>query len=435
MTRRGKTDRSGRYELLGAIYRGGMGEILLARVRGPQGFARKVVLKGLLPRLTKDEVSRALFEREAKLMAKLEHPNIVRAFDVPIVDDQPYLAMEYVRGRNFHQIIQRAKTKSERVPPILACHVTAQTLRGLHFAHSARNRRGDRLSIVHRDISPGNILLSFYGEVKVTDFGIAKMADSPSVTGPRSIRGKARYVAPEIIRGGEATVASDVYAAGVVLAEALTGEPLWDTRNISATLLSVVNEPREYTLERIFESVPKVPGLSGVLARSLAIDPTDRYPSAIEFAEALDRVINTAGGPITADRIGSYLRRLFADAVDVPEEDRLSTSAVPSDFDTDPSVTPMDPVGLGQESLRVPKRRFGSSPPPAFHDAGVEAHPPSYLSELDPRDTLMDPPIQAHRSLGRRLLEQPPWVLIILGIMVGAATAIAGSLLALLTAS
>lgn len=446
MTHRAKTDASGRYEILGAIYRGGMGEILLAKVRGSQGFARKVVLKGLLPRLVTDEVSRALFSREARLMARLDHPNVVRAFDVPMIEDQPYLAMEYVRGRNFHQVIQRAHTYDERVPPILASHVVAEALRGLHFAHSARNRKGERLNIVHRDVSPGNILLSYYGEVKVTDFGIAKMADSPSVTGPRSIRGKARYTAPEIVGGGEATVSSDVYAAAVVLAEGLIGEPLWEGNNISATLLSIASEPRAQTLERIFSKVPEVPGLGLVLARGLALDPHDRFGSAVAFAEALDEVVLASGGPVTPARLGGYVRRLFSDAVDVPDEERLSTAPTPVDVDTDPTVSPLAPDDVVQGRLTPPGRaaqgRRGSPPPPVFYDVGVEAQPPSYLSELisvpGQTDQESSTPIaEAYKPppSTRRLLDQPPWVLVILGIVIGALTAIAGSLLALLTSS
>ena len=216
MTQRA-TKQLGRYEILGAIHRGGMGEILLVRVRGSQGFSRKLVLKGILPELMDDAISTHLFRREARLMASLEHPNIVQVFDVPEIDDIPYLAMEYVRGRNVHQFIQQCNQAGVRIPLRIAGHIVAELLRGLHYAHRACDESGKHLGIVHRDISPGNILISYFGEVKVTDFGIAKVADTPKLTGPRSIRGKARYTAPETIKAGDCTPLSDIYAAAKLL--------------------------------------------------------------------------------------------------------------------------------------------------------------------------------------------------------------------------
>ncbi len=247
MTLNGSSAGHERYTILGAIHRGGMGEILLARIEGADGFSRKVVLKGLLPALLEDDVSLELFRREARIMARLEHPNIVRVLDFTYVGDTPYLAMEYVRGRNFHQVIQRATMRGHKLPLRIAAHVVADALRGIHYAHHARDEDGRPLEIIHRDISPGNVLLGFFGEVKVTDFGIAKAVGARNLTGPRSIRGKARYAAPEVVRGETASVRSDIYAAGVVFAEAITGEPLWERRAVSQTLIQIVTESREST--------------------------------------------------------------------------------------------------------------------------------------------------------------------------------------------
>ena len=266
-----------RYTILGTIHRGGMGEILLAKVAGEAGFSRKVVLKGMLPKLHDDAVSMAFFRREARLMARLDHPNIVRVSDFPTIDGKPYLAMEYVRGRNFHQVIQRAGLRGGRVPARIAAHILAEALRGLHHAHLARDERGAAMGIIHRDVSPGNILVSFFGEVKVTDFGIAKVANAPKNTAPRSIRGKARYVAPEVVRGEQATVRSDVYSAGVVLAEALLGEALFDRKSVPETLMMVVTEHREKTIERIFQRAEKLSGLRGAMRGAIALDPEDRF--------------------------------------------------------------------------------------------------------------------------------------------------------------
>ncbi|MEE2901585.1 MAG: serine/threonine-protein kinase [Myxococcota bacterium] len=314
----------GRYEVLGSIHRGGMGEILLVRVRGSQGFSRKLVLKGILPELQQDEVSNRLFEREARLMASLEHPNIVQVFDVPEIDGVPYLAMEYIRGRNIHQVIQKAEEMEVELPLRLSAHILAQMLRGLHYAHRATNDAGKHLGIVHRDISPGNILISYFGEVKVTDFGIAKFADTPRITGPRSIRGKARYTAPETIRTGDCTPRSDLYSAGVVLSEMILGRPLFVGENLSETLLQIVSEDRLDLVGRILEDVDDHPKLAFILNRALALSPRDRFADGVSFAEALESFIHLQGGPVTRAELGEFMRKLFPEEHDVPSESNVT---------------------------------------------------------------------------------------------------------------
>ncbi len=322
-------DPTPRYAIIGSIHRGGMGEILLAKVEGPEGFSRKVVLKGLLNRLSEDDVSYRLFMREARLMSRLDHPNIVRVFDLATIKSRPYLAMEYLRGRNFHQVIQRAAVKTQGVPLRIALATVSQALRGLHYAHKIQDDQGDQLGVIHRDVSPGNLLVSFFGEVKVTDFGIAKLADSPRYTSPRSIRGKARYVAPEQVHGENATVLSDIYSAGVVLAEALIGEPLWERSSIPETLLAIVTEDREEVINRILDRYEDVPGLRAALRGSLALNPSDRFGSALQFAEVLEAIADRLGKPVTPVEMGLYIRDLFKDAPDVPRQDGFGASGFP----------------------------------------------------------------------------------------------------------
>lgn len=500
-----------RYTILGAIHRGGMGEILLARVEGADGFAKKIVLKGLLPSLVTDPVSMELFRREARLMARLEHPNIVRVLDFTYVSEQPYLAMEYVRGRNLHQLIQRARERGERLAPRYALHILAEALRGIDHAHRARNEEGQPLGIIHRDVSPGNILLGFFGEVKVTDFGIATAIGARSLTGPRSIRGKARYAAPEVIRGEPATARSDLYAAGVVLAEALTGAPLWERRGVSQTLIQIVSEPRDRTLDRIFETLPEIPGLRSVLRRCLALRPDDRFESAGEAAQAIDLIIKSTG-TVSAHDLGGCVRRLFSDAPDLPQdlcpppgeappsdflaavpEPRITLPSPPPAALEEEEVTPWDravprpstPERHVTGTLRPPHwltgnpRRTGelsrpeglspasgSAPSPEPHTGGrlrpeleiisgdfldelpiqlapetppLAAQPayfeellaaPSHTSREDSGD-VSEPPMERIARIQQRIWMQNPWILIIVGILIGAATAITGSLIAL----
>lgn len=365
----------GRYEILGAIHRGGMGEILLVRVRGSQGFSRKLVLKGILPELMGDAVSTRLFRREVRLMVSFEHLNIVQVFDVLEIKGVPYLAMEYVRGCNVHQLIQKANKEGIKIPLRIAGHIVAELLRGLHYAHRASDESGKHLGIVHRDISSGNILLSYFGEVKVTDFGIAKVADTPKITGPRSIRGKARYTSPETIREGECTPQSDVYAAGVVLSELLIGHPLFGGQNLSQTLLQIVSESRAELLCRIIEDAPDANKVQHILSRALVLSPKDRYRSAIEFADNLDQLCRQEGGPVISSELGKFIRQVFPDAEDMPSESKVSSKT---------------PCGwLGKKNKRKANQRTLSLAPPARPPSAFKTLPPPPPEGKDTEDLLV----------------------------------------------
>jgi eukaryotic-like serine/threonine-protein kinase len=458
----------GRYEILGAIHRGGMGEILLVRVRGSQGFSRKLVLKGVLPELMDDAISTHLFRREARLMASLEHPNIVQVFDVPEIEGVPYLAMEYVRGRNVHQLIQQSSLAGERIPLRIACHIVAELLRGLHYAHRAKDESGKHIGIVHRDISPGNILLSYFGEVKVTDFGIAKVADTPKITGPRSIRGKARYTSPETIRRGECTPLSDVYAAGVVLSEILIGRPLFDGKNLSQTLLQIVSEPRDALLRRIIADGLTPKKLRPLLAKALALEPKQRFRSAIEFADALDELCRAEGGPVTASELGAFIRDIFLDAEDVPQEENLSAKTPCGWRDRAKRKKKTLPSKDTYARRQQTPSRVGSRPPPPppigndTEDLPCLAYPASAvtadgISEIDAvqspvfasylienilaktdEEVAQSPadsgPRRGLSAIEARIWDQPLWLLIAVGLALGAGTAFAGAMLGMLTA-
>ena len=409
-----------------------MGEILLGRLHGAAGFTRKVVLKGLLPELADEPTSVALFRREARLMAQLEHPNIVRVFDVPSLFGKPYLAMEYVRGRNFHQIIRQEVRRRGRVPIRYAAFVVSEALRGLHFAHTAYGPDGEPRAVIHRDISPGNVLVSFLGEVKVTDFGIATVAGTPTEAERRIIRGKARYVAPELIRGKEASVASDLYAAAAVLAEAVTGQPLWQRPNASETFMCIASEPPENTIARIFQALPEQDSLRKLFTRALAPDPADRYPDAAAMADALDEVCTEAGGPVNRAGLADYLRALFTDAPDLPGLEPLD-----DDEDDETHVGEL-PVGALPPAFAAVETNTPVSP---LDPRSFEAEPAFYLSELLPRwdsteEEGSDPlPVRRRSSLAgieQTMSGLPGWVLVIYGIIVGALTALTGSLLALM---
>jgi serine/threonine protein kinase len=440
----------GRYEVLGAIHRGGMGEILLVRARGAEGFSRKLVLKGILPELADDPVSTHLFRREAKLMASLEHPNIVRVFDVPEIKGVPYLAMEYVRGRNVHQLIQASRAAGIKIPLRIAAHIIAEVLRGLHFAHRAKDETGKAIGIVHRDISPGNILLSFFGEVKVTDFGIAKIADTPRITAPRSIRGKARYTAPETIRNGDCTVLSDVYAAAVVLSEMLLGEALFSGENLSQTLLRIISEPRENLIGRVLASTPKSKRLDKILARSLDLSPKARFRSAIDFCDALGELCWEEGGPVTASELGEFMRQVFPDADDAVCETHVS-SKTPCAWMGKFRRTPPPPPPIDvEETGDLPQSAAASSITcdaikesdaiisPVFASLLMEpaanGTDEEVARQIEADADFVPPPRSGMSQIEAKLWAQPVWLLIVVGVSLGALTAVAGAFLGLLTA-
>ncbi|MBK8013578.1 MAG: serine/threonine protein kinase [Deltaproteobacteria bacterium] len=334
------------YTIINTLHRGGMGEILLAKREGPEGFERKVVLKGLRSQDLGDTLAYDLFMREARLMAALDHPNIVRVFDLALIEGWPFLVMEYLCGRNFHQIIQRSVASGQDMPFAIALHVVAQALRGLHYAHTLRDASGHPRCIVHRDVTPGNILVSFFGEVKLTDFGIAKSVNAPKCTAPRSIRGKARYVAPEQVYGEAASVKSDIYSAGVVLAEAIMGGALWDRATIPETLLAIVSEERSRTIGRIFEGREAPNDLVEALKTALALAPERRFDSALEFAELLEAISARSHGRGSHAEMTRFLRTLYRSAPDLPPEQQrerpaaLSLRAIPESpyDDTDPTL-------------------------------------------------------------------------------------------------
>lgn len=311
------------YEILHPLHQGGMGELFLADLHGPRGFRRRVVLKTLLPHLEQDPTLRKLFFREARLMARLHHPHIVQVFDMPTVKGRTYIAMEYVRGRNGHQVLKRARYDDSRLPLRVCLRIVSDVLRGLHAAHTARDDQDRALHLIHRDISPGNVLISFDGEVKVIDFGIAKFRDAPNETRPRSIRGKARYVSPEQVRGRPATFRSDIYSATVVLCDALLGRPLWHRASINETLMDIATEDRASTVDRIARARRIPDALQAILRSSLAIDPKDRPQSALELAEQLDEVGRELGPSVSDNELGLLIRTMFQDEPDTPDPAQL----------------------------------------------------------------------------------------------------------------
>ncbi len=273
----------GAYELIRKIGEGGMAEVYLARRSGIEGFAHLCVVKTILPTYASDRDFAEMFFDEARITVELQHPNIVRVFDLDRADDLVYLAMEFVDGMDALSLMIECEELGVTVPYGSALYIISETLKGLHFAHSARDIEGKPLGLIHRDISPGNILLGLNGSVKLGDFGVARATISRRAEEPGLIVGKLRYFAPELLLGGEASRSSDVFAVGVCFFEMLAMEPLFPPAENAVQQQMYL---RNWHPEKVLEEHLNFPdGMDTILLSALAPDPEDRYQSALEFLE------------------------------------------------------------------------------------------------------------------------------------------------------
>ncbi len=313
-----------KYEILRVVNRGGMGEIAMARVKGTKGFEKLVVLKRLRADAEREDHI-AMFDVEQEVMSKIEHPNIVKVFDQPYVDDIPYLAMEYVRGRNLDQMVRAAHQQKKEISYPIALTLVAEVLRGLAFVHRLKDTDGNALGVVHQDMTPSNVMLSFFGEVKITDFGISYVTSRDGGLRKGVLKGKPRYVAPEVLAGKRVNNRADIYGVGVVLYELLKGKALFARTSVKETLAAVArNELPDFA-----DEFPEHgPALLEILQRSLAKDPNERYRTAEEMAAAVLNELARNGGPVPPANLGYFLRGLFANDPDVPEMDPEMEKAI-----------------------------------------------------------------------------------------------------------
>ena len=303
------------YRLVAPIQRGGMGELFLAEMQRAGEPPQRVVIKRLLSDLQDDERYIKMFRSEAAVMARLQHPNIVRLLDTPIVEQAQCLAMEFVYGRNVQQILRRHDLTDRAIPVQIALAIIVQGLRGLHHAHTFIEPDGRPLHLVHRDVTPGNLLVGYNGTAKLTDFGIAKSKMSLVSTTVGIVKGKARYLAPEQILGEPATPRSDVYSAAVVTVELLTGTPLFERGALPKTLHDIVHGERP-SLSLVLPHIH--PTLRTALDRALSVESRQRPATADAFAQLLLHAARHYGGLASSPDLGQYLQGVFHDRTPLP---------------------------------------------------------------------------------------------------------------------
>lgn len=294
----------GPYELVRPIATGGMAEVYLARRDGPHGFTKTVALKRILPQLARDQDFVAMFIDEARVCAQLSHPNLVQVFDFGEAGGELYMAMEFVDGTNCAKAVRKAAAMSETVPLDAALHVVVSVLRGLEYAHAAVDLNGVPLGLVHRDVSPGNILMARSGAVKLSDFGIARADDFERRTEEGQLKGKLGYMSPEQVTGRQVDARSDLFTLGIVLAELLIARPLFGTGN-ELDVLMRIRDADLTVFERFSTHLPD--DMRGIVRRALAQGPDDRYQTGAEFADAIEQFAREHQVHVGAPRLVAWL--------------------------------------------------------------------------------------------------------------------------------
>ena len=301
--------RLGRYTLVERIRTGGMAEIWRGLAEGPGGFLRKAAIKVILPGYAEDEDFLQMFMDEAAIAARLTHSNIAQIHDFDVVDGTAYLAMEYVEGKDLRTVLETAARVRAPIPWDVAAGIALEVAKGLYYVHTLREASRP-LSIVHRDISPQNLMVSYTGEVKIVDFGIARAAKRTAVTRAGEVKGKCAYMSPEQALGRMVDARTDLFSLGVVLWELLTGRRLFGgetpAETVARLVRTVVPPPHELR--------PDLPReLSPLVLKALARDPSDRYSNMLVFYDTLSRFLFERERFPGSHRLAAWLRELFPD--------------------------------------------------------------------------------------------------------------------------
>ena len=297
----------GRYQILDRLAVGGMAELFKATLLGEHGFEKLVAIKKILPHLATDRSFVEMFLDEARITAQLDHRHIVQVFELGTDADTPYIAMQFVDGLDVLALLRECARAQIRLPPDLAALIARDVLDALDYAHNALDGSGRPLGIIHRDISPGNVLLSWRGDVKLTDFGIARAAERRHKTEAGTLKGKYGYMSPEQVSGGEIDQRSDLFSVGILLAEMVMARRLFTSTNDLDILLMV----RDARLDRLHKYAAEFPVELRVLTtRALQRRPEDRWQSAAQFRDALDEWIRRTT-QVTSRDLGGLIGKVI----------------------------------------------------------------------------------------------------------------------------
>ena len=303
--------RFGKYLILDKIATGGMAEMYQAKITSVEGFEKLVAIKKILPNLTQDKNLVKMFIDEAKLAAMLFHQNIVQIYDLGSMEGAYFIAMEYIHGKDLRVLTRKAKERNLQLPLEYALYITCRICSGLDYSHNIKDLQGNPLGLIHRDISPQNILVTYQGEVKIVDFGIAKAAKKSADTKEGLIKGKVCYMSPEQAAGKAIDNRSDIFSTGILLYEMVTGE-----RMFQGSDMEVLERVRKADFEPAENIVPDLPSeVSKILSRALAKGVTRRYKSCAQMLADLEECLTAFPVRPSAEGLSQYMKELFVEEI------------------------------------------------------------------------------------------------------------------------
>ncbi|MDQ3368380.1 MAG: serine/threonine protein kinase [Myxococcota bacterium] len=354
----------GRYQILDRVAVGGMAELFKATLTGEHGFSKLVAIKKILPHLATDRSFVEMFLDEARITAQLDHRNIVQVFELGSDADTPYIAMQYVDGLDVLGLLRECARAQIRLQPEIAALIARDVLDALDYAHNAIDVHGKPLGIVHRDISPGNVLLSWRGDVKLTDFGIARAAERRHKTEAGTLKGKYGYMSPEQVSGGELDARSDLFSIGILLAEMVMARRLFTSTNDLDILLMV----RDARLDRLHKYASEFPiELRVLTSKALQRRPEDRWQTAGQFRDAIDEWLRRTSGTTARD-----LAALLGKVINAPtaDLDGVVTEESPPDKALSGPLTRMSIARAEADAARARAAYIAGDAIPAGEDAG-----------------------------------------------------------------
>ncbi len=352
----------GKYELLKKVGTGGMAELFLARQTGIEGFEKLIVIKRILPHLTDSRHSGQFVQMlldEARLAAQLSHPNIIQIYDLGRVGDQYFIAMEYINGVDLSQILKREMERGGYVPVEHVVKIATYVCEALSYAHKRTDDRGRPLRVVHRDVSPHNVLIAFDGGIKLTDFGIAKASSQMLKTQVGTIKGKWAYMSPEQCAGRQVDHRSDIFSVGVLIYQLTTRMLPFAGKTEKSFMQSILSDsPAPPSAHR--EGYPR--GLEVILQRALSRDPDQRYPDALELQVALEGFLMEQKAVSNSTLISEYVRGLFSDLIEIqakasPDGRTATVEGILDALEVSSSiryVVPPLPAGRAEEPVSPP---------------------------------------------------------------------------------
>jgi serine/threonine protein kinase len=356
----------GEYKILKKIATGGMAEVFLAKRVGVKGFEKLLAIKRILPQFSENEDFIAMFIDEAKLAAQLNHRNIVQIYDFGNQQGSYYIAMEYVFGKDLRTVLKKSKDKHHRLPLTQCAYIIAEAARGLEFAHNLEDPHGNPLSIIHRDISPQNIFISYEGDVKIADFGIAKAASKSTETRAGVLKGKILYMSPEQAWGKTIDRRSDLYSLGVLLYEMVADRKIVEADSEFSMLEKVRNAEVDFP-PQVFEKIPN--RLSDIIKKALEKDPENRYQTAHEMRVDLESYLLTSKETLSEKMISEYLKDLFRDEIVEERKILLEGQGAPEEktVSIEPAFEPKPetpgktlPIGKDWQEIEPLEKKRGS---------------------------------------------------------------------------